>query len=458
MDYRIEHDSMGEVKVPSDRLWAAQTQRSHENFEIGVGIETMPMEIINAFGVLKKAAAITNNSLKPEKMTDEKLGAVMKACDEVMSGELNSHFPLVVWQTGSGTQSNMNANEVIANRGNEILGKKLLHPNDDVNMSQSSNDTFPTAMHIAAVLALENKLIPAVEVLIETFKRLEKENEGIVKSGRTHLQDATPIKFSQEISGWRSSLEKDVELIKRAVEPLYELALGGTAVGTGLNAPKGFAEQVADEVGKITGKPFKTAANKFHALTSKDELVFAHGAIKALACDMMMIANDVRWLASGPRDGLGEIFIPENEPGSSIMPGKVNPTQCEAVTMVAVQVMGNDVAVGMAASQGNFELNVFMPVCIYNFLQSARLLAEAITSFNKNCAVGITANKEKMHHNLHNSLMLVTALNPYIGYENAAKTAKKAFKDNISLKEACVELGFLTAEKFDEVFHPEEMA
>ncbi len=458
MDYRIEHDSMGEVKVPSDRLWAAQTQRSHENFEIGVGIETMPMEIINAFGVLKKAAAITNNSLKPEKMTDEKLGAVMKACDEVMSGELNSHFPLVVWQTGSGTQSNMNANEVIANRGNEILGKKLLHPNDDVNMSQSSNDTFPTAMHIAAVLALENKLIPAVEVLIETFKRLEKENEGIVKSGRTHLQDATPIKFSQEISGWRSSLEKDVELIKRAVEPLYELALGGTAVGTGLNAPKGFAEQVADEVGKITGKPFKTAANKFHALTSKDELVFAHGAIKALACDMMKIANDVRWLASGPRDGLGEIFIPENEPGSSIMPGKVNPTQCEAVTMVAVQVMGNDVAVGMAASQGNFELNVFMPVCIYNFLQSARLLAEAITSFNKNCAVGITANKEKMHHNLHNSLMLVTALNPYIGYENAAKTAKKAFKDNISLKEACVELGFLTAEKFDEVFHPEEMA
>ena len=458
MDYRIEHDSMGEVKVPSDRLWAAQTQRSHENFEIGVGIETMPMEIINAFGVLKKAAAITNNSLKPEKMTDEKLGAVMKACDEVMSGELNSHFPLVVWQTGSGTQSNMNANEVIANRGNEILGKKLLHPNDDVNMSQSSNDTFPTAMHIAAVLALENKLIPAVEVLIETFKRLEKENEGIVKSGRTHLQDATPIKFSQEISGWRSSLEKDVELIKRAVEPLYELALGGTAVGTGLNAPKGFAEQVADEVGKITGKPFKTAANKFHALTSKDELVFAHGAIKALACDMMKIANDVRWLASGPRDGLGEIFIPENEPGSSIMPGKVNPTQCEAVTMVAVQVIGNDVAVGMAASQGNFELNVFMPVCIYNFLQSARLLAEAITSFNKNCAVGITANKEKMHHNLHNSLMLVTALNPYIGYENAAKTAKKAFKDNISLKEACVELGFLTAEKFDEVFHPEEMA
>ena len=457
MEYRIEHDSMGEVKVPADKLWAAQTQRSHENFEIGVGIETMPAEIIHAFGILKKAAAITNNKLRSEKMTDEKLGAISAACDEVMEGKLNDNFPLVVWQTGSGTQSNMNANEVIANRGNQILGKTLLHPNDDVNMSQSSNDTFPTAMHIAAVIALEEKLIPAAQQLVDTFKRLEKENEGIVKSGRTHLQDATPITFSQEISGWRSSLEKDIELIKRSIEPLYELALGGTAVGTGLNAPVSFAEIVAEEVGKITGKPFVTAGNKFHALTSKDELVFAHGAIKALACDMMKIANDVRWLASGPRDGLGEIFIPENEPGSSIMPGKVNPTQCEAVTMVAVQVMGNDVAVGMAASQGNFELNVFMPVCVYNFLQSARLLAEAIVSFNKNCAVGIKANKEKMHHNLHNSLMLVTALNPYIGYENAAKTAKKAFKDNISLKEACVELGFLTSEKFDEVFHPEQM-
>ena len=457
MEFRIEHDSMGEMKVPADRLWAAQTQRSHENFEIGVGIETMPAEIINAFGILKKAASIANNALRPEKMTEEKMNAICAACDEVREGKLNSHFPLVVWQTGSGTQSNMNSNEVIANRGNQILGKTLLHPNDDVNMSQSSNDTFPTAMHIAAVLSLEDKLIPAVKELIETFNRLEAENEGIVKSGRTHLQDATPITFSQEISGWRSSLEKDLELINRSIEPLYELALGGTAVGTGLNTPKGFDTGVAAEVAKLTGKPFVTAANKFHSLTSKDELVFAHGAIKALACDMMKIANDVRWLASGPRDGLGEIFIPENEPGSSIMPGKVNPTQCEAVTMVAVQVMGNDVAVSMAASQGNFELNVFMPVCIYNFLQSSRLLAEAIVSFNKNCAVGIKANNEKMHHNLHNSLMLVTALNPYIGYENAAKTAKKAFKDNISLKEACVELGFLTAERFDEVFHPEEM-
>ena len=448
---------MGDMQVPADRLWAAQTQRSCQNFRIGVDIETMPREITHAFGILKKAAAQANHELKGEKMTAKKLDAISKACDEVISGELNSHFPLVVWQTGTGTQSNMNANEVIANRANQIAGEKIAHPNDDINMSQSSNDTFPTAMHISAVIAIEDKLIPAVELLIGTFKKLEAENEGIVKSGRTHLQDATPITFSQEISGWRSSLERDVELLKLAVAPLRELALGGTAVGTGLNTPKGFDTLVAEKVAALTGKPFVTASNKFHALTSKDELVFAHGAIKATACDMMKIANDVRWLASGPRDGLGEIFIPENEPGSSIMPGKVNPTQCEAVTMVAVQVMGNDVAVSMAASQGNFELNVFMPVAAYNFLQSARLLAEAIVSFNNNCAVGIKANKEKMHHNLHNSLMLVTALNPYIGYENAAKTAKKAYKDNISLKEACVELGFLTAERFDEVFHPEQM-
>lgn len=450
MQYRIEHDSMGEVKVPEDKMWAAQTQRSYENFQIGT--EKMPKEIIQAFGILKKASAIANNILLPDKMTFEKAEAIKKACDEIILGDLIDQFPLVVWQTGSGTQSNMNVNEVIANRA-----EKALHPNDDVNMSQSSNDTFPTAMHISAVLILEDKLIPAVLDLIKTFKRLEEENEGIVKSGRTHLQDATPIKFSQEISGWRTSLEKDVELIKRSIEPLYELALGATAVGTGLNAPKEFGELVAKEIGKLTDKPFITAKNKFHSLTSKDEIVFAHGAIKALACDMMKIANDIRWLASGPRVGLGEIFIPENEPGSSIMPGKVNPTQCEAVTMVCVQVMGNDVAVGMAASQGNFELNVFMPVCAYNFLQSARLMADAINSFNKNCVMGIKANKEKMHHNLHNSLMLVTALNPYIGYENAAKTVKKAFLDNISLKEACVKLGFLTEEKFDEVFKPEEM-
>ena len=457
MEYRIEHDSMGEMKVPANRLWGAQTERSHENFEIGVGIETMPAEIIHAFGILKKAAAMANHELKPEKMTDEKLAAISAACDEVIAGKLNDHFPLVVWQTGSGTQSNMNANEVIRARANQIAGRELTHPNDDVNMSQSSNDTFPTAMHISAVIAIEDKLIPAIEKLISTFERLEKENDDVVKSGRTHLQDATPIKFSQEISGWRASLERDVELLKLAVAPLSELALGGTAVGTGLNAPKGFDTLVASKIAELTGKPFRTAANKFHALTSKDEIVFAHGAIKATACDMMKIANDVRWLASGPRCGLGEIHIPENEPGSSIMPGKVNPTQCEAVTMVAVQVIGNDVAVGMAASQGNFELNVFMPVAAYNFLQSVRLLAEAIVSFEKKCACGITANRDKMYSNLHNSLMLVTALNPYIGYENAAKTAKKAYKENISLKEACVALGFLTAEKFDEVFHPEEM-
>lgn len=457
MEYRVEHDSMGEVRVPADKYWGAQTERSHNNFPIGVGIETMPAEIIHAFGILKKAAARANRALRPEKMTEEKLAAIEQAADEVISGQLLDNFPLVVWQTGSGTQSNMNSNEVIANRGNEIAGKKLLHPNDDINMSQSSNDTFPTAMHIAAVCALEDKVIPAIDTLVTTFRRLEAENEGVVKSGRTHLQDATPISFPQEISGWRSSLERDKELLLLAVKPLKELALGGTAVGTGLNTPKGFDTAVAAEIAKLTGKDFKTAENKFHALTSKDEIVFAHGALKALAADMMKIANDVRWLASGPRDGLGEIFIPENEPGSSIMPGKVNPTQCEAVTMVAVQVMGNDVAVSMAASQGNFELNVFMPVCIYNFLQSARLLAESIVSFNDRCACGIRANREKMEHNLHNSLMLVTALNPYIGYENVAKTAKKAYKENISLKEACVSLGFLTAERFDEVFHPENM-
>ena len=457
MEYRTEHDSMGQVQVPADRYWGAQTQRSCMNFPIGVGIETMPQEIIHAFGILKKAAAMANHALRPEKMTAEKRDAICRACDEIIDGKLNDHFPLVVWQTGSGTQTNMNANEVVANRGNALAGKPLLHPNDDVNMSQSSNDTFPTAMHIAAVLSLEDRVIPAIDRLCATMRRLEEDNRGVIKSGRTHLQDATPIAFSQEISGWRTSLERDKQLLLLALPPLKELALGGTAVGTGLNAPAGFDTQVADAVSKITGKTFLTAANKFHALTSKDELVFAHGALKALACDMMKIANDVRWLASGPRNGLGEIRIPENEPGSSIMPGKVNPTQCEAVTMVAVQVMGNDVAVGMAASQGNFELNVFMPVCIYNFLQSARLLAEAIVSFNDHCVAGITADREKMEENLRRSLMLVTALNPYIGYENAAKVAKKAFQDGCSLREACLALGFLSAEKFDEIFHPEQM-
>lgn len=457
MDYRIEHDSMGEIRVPADKYWAAQTERSHENFLIGVGLETMPREITYAFGILKKAAALVNHEMNPSKMTDEKLDAITQVCDEITSGSLNEHFPLVVWQTGSGTQSNMNTNEVIANRGNELAGKKLLHPNDDINMSQSSNDTFPTALHIASVLAIEDKVIPALDELIATFSRLEKETDGIIKSGRTHLQDAIPIKFSQEISGWRTSLEKDRRFIILACDELKELALGGTAVGTGLNAPKGFAEKVALKIGELTGRNFVTSPNKFHSLTSKDEIVFAHGALKGLAADMMKIANDVRWLASGPRNGLGEITIPENEPGSSIMPGKVNPTQCEQMTMVAVQVMGNDAAIGFAASQGNFELNVFMPVIAYNFLQSARLIAESLTSFNKNCAVGIKANKEKMQFNVTNSLMLVTALNPYIGYENAAKTAKLAFRENITLREAVEKLGFLSGEEFDRIVRPEEM-
>lgn len=453
MEYRIEHDSMGEVQVPADRYWGAQTQRSFQNFPIGT--EKIPMEVIRAFAILKKAAAIANNRLG--KLDDKRLALISQACDEILAGKLDDNFPLAVWQTGSGTQSNMNVNEVIAGRGNAIAGEKLLHPNDHSNMSQSSNDTFPTAMHIAAVMEIEDKLFPAIDRLTDTFTRLMAENEGIVKTGRTHLQDATPISFSQEISGWREMLIKSKAMLTLSLKGLHELALGGTAVGTGLNAPKGFDTEVAKAVAELTGKDFVTAPNKFHSLTSKDELVFAHGALKGLAADMMKMANDIRWLSSGPRCGLGEIFIPENEPGSSIMPGKVNPTQCESVTMVAVQVIANDTAVGMAASQGNFELNVFMPVCIYNFLQSVRLLTDSLNSFNDRCVSGIRANREKMDENLHRSLMLVTCLNPYIGYENAAKTAKKAYKENISLKEACVELGFLTAEKLDEIFHPEQM-
>ena len=453
MDYRTEHDSMGEVQVPVEKYWGAQTQRSFENFKIGT--EKMPTEIIRAFAILKKAAAIANNRLG--KLDERRKNLISDVCEEILEGKLNEHFPLVVWQTGSGTQSNMNVNEVIANRGNEVAGEKLLHPNDHANMSQSSNDTFPTAMHIAAALEIEERLFPSLDTLIQSFERLMQENEGIVKTGRTHLQDATPISFSQEISGWKNMLEKSKEMLQLSLPGLRELALGGTAVGTGLNAPKGFDVEVAKAVSELTHKDFKTADNKFHSLSSKDELVFAHGALKALAANLMKIANDIRWLGSGPRCGLGEIFLPENEPGSSIMPGKVNPTQCEALTMVSVQVMANDVAVGMAASQGNFELNVYMPVCIYNFLQSVRLLSDAMLSFNQNCVVGIKANKEKMQENLHRSLMLVTCLNPYIGYENAAKTAKKAFQENISLKEACLQLGFLTEEKFDEVFQPEKM-
>ena len=457
MTSRLEHDAMGEVAVPADRLWGAQTQRSVENFPIGVGHETMPDEIITAFGILKLAAARANRTLLPGKMTEEKFAVIARAAEEVRSGALKEHFPLVVWQTGSGTQTNMNVNEVIANRANALAGKALCHPNDDVNMSQSSNDTFPTALHIAAVLALEEALIPAVEELKEALCVLERENAGIVKSGRTHLQDAVPIAFSQEISGWRASLERDLELLRLAVRPLYGLALGGTAVGTGLNAPEGFAEKAAEEVAGLTGRPFVSEKNKFHALSSRDELVFAHGAVKALAGDMMKIANDVRWLASGPRCGLGEITIPANEPGSSIMPGKVNPTQCEQVTMVAVQVMGNDTAVGIAASQGNFELNVFLPVIAYNFLQSVRLTAESIRAFTARCVRGIRANRERMKWNLDASLMTVTALSPTIGYENAAKCAKLAFDEDLTLKEACLKLGLLTPERFDALYRPEEM-
>ena len=457
MTSRLEHDAMGEVAVPADRLWGAQTQRSVENFPIGVGHETMPDEIITAFGILKLAAARANRALLPGKMTEEKFAVIGRAAEEVRSGALKEHFPLVVWQTGSGTQTNMNVNEVIANRANALAGKALCHPNDDVNMSQSSNDTFPTALHIAAVLALEEALIPAVEELKEALCVLERENAGIVKSGRTHLQDAVPIAFSQEISGWRASLERDLELLRLAVRPLYGLALGGTAVGTGLNAPEGFAEKAAEEVAGLTGRPFVSEKNKFHALSSRDELVFAHGAVKALAGDMMKIANDVRWLASGPRCGLGEITIPANEPGSSIMPGKVNPTQCEQVTMVAVQVMGNDAAVGIAASQGNFELNVFLPVIAYNFLQSVRLTAESVRAFTARCVRGIRANRERMKWNLDASLMTVTALSPTIGYENAAKCAKLAFDEDLTLKEACLKLGLLTPERFDALYRPEEM-
>ncbi len=455
MQYRIEHDSMGEIQVPADSYWGAQTQRSLENFRIGT--EKMPQPIIRAFGILKYAAARANHKLVPARMTDEKLPYILVAAQKVIDGALDDQFPLAVWQTGSGTQSNMNANEVIANFGNNAAGKRLLHPNDDINMSQSSNDTFPTAMHIAALTETERSLLPAVRMLADTLTHLEAENADIVKSGRTHLEDATPITFGQEISGWRASLEKDIEMITASMDPLRRIALGATAVGTGLNAPKGFDRAVAEEITALLDTPVYPAENKFHALTSKGELVAAHGALKALACDLMKIANDIRWLASGPRCGLGEITIPENEPGSSIMPGKVNPTQCEAVTMVAVQVMGNDTAVGIAASQGNFELNVFMPVCIYNYLQSVRLLSDVCISFEKNCVRGIQANRQKMHENLHNSLMLVTALTPYIGYENAARVVHRAHEENLTLREACTALGYLTEAQFDEYFHPEQM-
>ncbi len=452
MDYRIERDSMGEIKVPKNRYWGAQTQRSLENFNIGK--ETMPYELIDSLCLLKLACARANNKLKPEKMTKEKLEYIEKAIEKRF--DLYEEFPLKVWQTGSGTQTNMNVNEVIAGYGNMLFGKRLLHPNDDVNMSQSSNDAFPSAMHMACVQGI-SLLNNTIGEFVAELKLLEGKNKNVIKSGRTHLQDATPISFAQEISGWSASLKKDTELLEASKKQLLELAIGGTAVGTGLNAPHGFDKAVCDELFKITGLRYVPAKNKFHSLSSKDEMVFAHGALKALACDLMKMANDIRWLASGPRCGLGEITIPENEPGSSIMPGKVNPTQCEAITMIATQVMGNDATIGICASQGNFQLNVFMPVMIYNFMQSVNLLIDGIESFNKNCIKGIKANKEKMHHNLHNSLMLVTALTPYIGYEKGAEIAKLAHRDGLSLKEACLKLGYLSEEEFDRYFKPEGM-
>lgn len=458
MAFRIEHDTMGEIKVEDSKYWGAQTQRSLENFKIG--IEKMPKELIEAFAILKRSLAVVNHSLG--KLDDQKNKAIIKACDEILEGKFEGMFPLAIWQTGSGTQTNMNLNEVIANRATEILGgdfrkEKLVHPNDHVNMSQSSNDTFPTAMHIVSVLEITRKLLPSLERLHKTFKQKSDEFKSIVKIGRTHLQDATPLTLGQEFSGYVSMLEHSKTQIQQSLDFIRELAIGGTAVGTGINAHPKLSEKVSEELTKFTGVKFVSSPNKFHALTSHDALVFAHGALKGLAANLMKIANDVRWLASGPRCGLGELNIPENEPGSSIMPGKVNPTQCEAVTMVAVQVMGNDATIGIAASQGNFELNVFKPVIIYNFLQSLSLLSDAMDSFDEHCAKGITPNLEKIDYNLHHSLMLVTALNPHIGYENAAKVAKNAHKKGISLKESCLELKLLSAEEFDKFVVPENM-
>lgn len=458
MSSRIEKDTMGEINVPKDAYWGAQTQRSIENFAIGE--DKMPYEITRAFSYLKKAVALVNKDLG--KLDPKKADAIAQAADDMLAGKLDGNYPLVVWQTGSGTQSNMNNNEVLSNRATEILGgdfrvEKLVHPNDDVNKSQSSNDTYPTALHVAAVIAVETRILPAIAKLKSTLEQKSTQFDSIVKIGRTHLQDATPLTLGQEISGWVEMLNKCEKMAKDSLEAVRELALGGTAVGTGLNAHPELGERVAKKLTVLTGHTFVTAPNKFHALTSHDALVYAHGALKALAADMMKIANDVRWLASGPRCGIGEITIPENEPGSSIMPGKVNPTQAEAVTMVACQVMGNDATIGFAASQGNFQLNVFKPVIAYNFLQSCRLLADSIVSFNDNCAVGIEPVEEKIEHYLHNSLMLVTALNPYIGYENAAKIAKTAHKNNATLKETAIELGLLSAEEFDKYVIPKDM-
>ncbi len=457
MDYRIEKDSLGEVQVPVEKLWGAQTQRSLGNFKIGT--EKMPLELIRVFALLKKSAALVNAELG--KLPADKTQAIVDAADEIVRGDWDEHFPLAVWQTGSGTQSNMNVNEVIANRANTLLtergAEQRVHPNDDVNKSQSSNDTFPTAMHIAALVAVEDLVLPAIDKLKATLQAKSEQFADVIKIGRTHLQDATPLTLGQEISGWVAMLDKSARMIRDSAEYLRELAIGGTAVGTGINAHPQFGDKVAEKLSELSGKSFHSAVNKFHALTSHDELVHVHGAFKALAADLMKIANDVRWLASGPRSGIGEITIPANEPGSSIMPGKVNPTQSEAMTMVVAQVMGNDVTIGFAASQGNFELNVFKPVIILNFLQSARLLADAIHSWNDNCAVGLEANIPVIQGHLERSLMLVTALNPHIGYENAASIAKTAHAQGLTLKEAALRSGLLTEEQFDEIVRPEHM-
>ena len=451
MNYRMEHDTMGEIAVPAHRHWGAQTQRSIENFPIGA--QRQPKEIITAFACLKDACARANAAAG--KLTRQQADAISAVCAEIREGKWEEEFPLVVWQTGSGTQTNMNVNEVIAH----LAGEKgvRLHPNDHVNASQSSNDTFPSALHIAATLSVVNEVLPAAKRLEEAFARLEQDYPDLIRIGRTHLQDATPLRFAQEVSGWRELVAAPCRMLRASLEELSRLAIGGTAVGTGLNAPKGYDEMVCAELSALTGVEFKPDENKFHALTSKDALVFAHGALKALAANLMKIANDIRFEASGPRCGMGELYIPENEPGSSIMPGKVNPTQCEAVTMVAVQVMGNDAAIGFAASQGNFQLNVFLPVSAYNFQLSCRLLTDVMDSFRRNCVEGIRPNVEKMEENLNRSLMLVTCLTPKIGYEAAAKCAKKALADGTTLKEAVLELGLLTAEEFDRTVRPEKM-
>ena len=453
MEYRIEHDTMGEVRVPAGHFWGAQTQRSLENFRIGT--ETIPSEVIQAFAILKMACAQANRQLG--KLDEARESAIAEACRDILDGKYEDEFPLKVWQTGSGTQSNMNVNEVVTHIAVQRHPDLAIHPNDHVNMSQSSNDTFPTAMNVAAVMAVHRYLIPACEKLIATLRRLEEENRDVIKIGRTHLQDAVPVRFSQEIYGWRGLMEESLAMLRSTLPYLSKLAIGGTAVGTGLNCPPDFDRIVCGCISEVTGQPFIPDSNKFHALTARDSYVFASGALKTLAANLMKIANDIRWLANGPRCGLGEISIPENEPGSSIMPGKVNPTQCEAVTMVAVQVMGNDAAIGFAASQGNFELNVFMPVLAYNMIQSVRLLGDAIISFEKNCVSGIKANREKMRQNLNNSLMLVTCLSPEIGYENAAACAHKAYEENTTLKEAVLALGFMDSAEYDRKVRPEKM-